>query len=256
MTFQQGRSDRGTARPSRLALVAALFIAAVVALGGGQARAGGDSREAKGRMLFAKGDYAAALEIYAELFGEHSDPLYLRNIGRCYQKLHQPGKAIDAFQEYLRRYKQIKKPERHEVEGFIQEMKKLQAEQAAEAAATPPPPPPKATAPPPAEPETPRKTTAASDDQPAATTPKTTRAPLIATAAEPRPARGSDKPLLTVTPEDQPTRPGTPESTPITHRWWFWTGIGAVLIGGAVAGFLVLRSPDRPPCQAGFTCPH
>jgi tetratricopeptide (TPR) repeat protein len=89
-----------------------------------------DQREVQGRALFAKGDYQAALDLYATLFAEKSDPIYLRNIGRCYQKLEQPQKAIDAFEEYLRR-KHVKQAERTEVEGFIAEMQELEKRKAA-----------------------------------------------------------------------------------------------------------------------------
>src|SRR5688572_7224818 len=67
------------------------------------AQAGDDRRELEGRALFAKGDYKQALDVFAQLFAEKGDPIYLRNIGRCYQKLRQPEKAIDSFREYLRR---------------------------------------------------------------------------------------------------------------------------------------------------------
>src|SRR5437764_4541216 len=77
-----------------------------------------DRRERQGRALFAKGEYQAALDIYANLFAQMGDPIYLRNIGRCYQKLQQPDKSIDAFREYLRRG-HVKPKERAEVDGFI-----------------------------------------------------------------------------------------------------------------------------------------
>ena len=67
------------------------------------ARKHDDPRELQGRALFAKGSYDRALEIYASLFAEKSDPIFLRNIGRCYQQLEQPEKSIKAFREYLRR---------------------------------------------------------------------------------------------------------------------------------------------------------
>lgn len=42
----------------------------------------------------------------------------------------------------------------------------------------------------------------------------------------------------------------TPPPTPVTQRWWFWTGIGAVVIGGAVAATLVATAPQ--PVQTTF----
>ena len=42
----------------------------------------------------------------------------------------------------------------------------------------------------------------------------------------------------------------TPPPAPVTQRWWFWTGIGAVVIGGAVAATLVATAPQ--PVQTTF----
>ena len=72
---------------------------------------------------FVQGRYAEALDIYADLFAESNGrPEYLRNIGRCQQKLNQYDSAIESFREYLRRGKNIGASEKHEVEGFIAEM--------------------------------------------------------------------------------------------------------------------------------------
>ena len=41
-----------------------------------------------------------------------------------------------------------------------------------------------------------------------------------------------------------------PPPTPVTQRWWFWTAIGAVVIGGAVTATLVATAPQ--PVQTTF----
>jgi hypothetical protein len=219
----------------RWARRAALVVGLCGVLSGAAAHAGEDPREAKGRSLFATGEYQAALDIFVNLFGEKGDPVYLRNIGRCYQKLRQPAKAIDAFQEYLLRYQRLKPAERREVEGFIQQMNKLKAEQEAEARPEPAPPPhiePTPTPPPPSlAPPPPPKTAADSDDN------------------------GGTAPLVTAHPDQ-----GSGDqagSRPITSHWWFWAGAGAVVVGGVVAA-LVLTSGGgtvKPPCQAPYNCP-
>jgi hypothetical protein len=89
------------------------------------AQAAEDSREVQGRKLYAKGDYQGALEIYATLFAERAEPIYLRNIGRCNQKLRRPEQAIDAFNDYLRRGRKITAAEREEIQGYIKEMEEL-----------------------------------------------------------------------------------------------------------------------------------
>ena len=116
-----------------LGLVLPLLVLAA-ALSSAPAAAADDRREAKGRALFVKGEYQSALEIYATLFSEKNDAIYLRNIGCCFQKLRQPVKAIESFRDYLRRSPKLKANERREIEGFIEEMKALKAEQDAAAA--------------------------------------------------------------------------------------------------------------------------
>jgi hypothetical protein len=197
------------------------------------ARATEDPREVSGRSLFAKGDYQQALDIYADLFAEKHDPLYLRNIGRCHQMLHHPEKAIDAFKEYLRKSRRISTAEREEVEGFIHEMEALQekqkiagaADSAPPAAPAPAPPahaeptPPPAAPPPPALHESP---------------PRTAEAPplVVARAAEPPPA----------------------EEPSVFSRWWFWTAVGAVAVAAGAAVFVETRT-HKPNCPGGYTCP-
>ena len=122
-------------RPISLPLAAI----AALALWTATARAADDPRELEGRAMFAKGEYHKALDIYAALFAENGDPLFLRNIGRCYQKLRLPDKAIDAFREYQRRSPALKPSERAEIDGFIKEMEDLRREQAASTAPPPPP---------------------------------------------------------------------------------------------------------------------
>lgn len=41
---------------------------------------------------------------------------------------------------------------------------------------------------------------------------------------------------------------------PVWRRWWFWTGVGVVVVGGAVAAYLAL-APGEPGYNAGVTWP-
>ena len=91
-----------------------------------------DPRELQARRLYAKGEYDAALDLYATLFAESGDPLFLRNIGRCNQKLEHPDKAISAFRDYLQRGRKLSARERQEIETYIKEMEGLKARQARE----------------------------------------------------------------------------------------------------------------------------
>lgn len=196
-----------------------------------------DRREVQGRALFGKGDYPAALEIYASLFAERSDPVFLRNIGRCYQMLEEPDKAIGAFREYLRR-SHVKPTERSEVEGFILEMQELKKQR-------------EVTAPPP----TKVPPVAASESRPAAEPANAT--PIAVPVAVPvavqptsRTAPGATLTQQSAASEESPSSEGS-----ITGRWWFWTGLVVVLAGGAAAAYLLTRPHGgvKPPCTLADT---
>jgi serine/threonine-protein kinase len=109
-----------------------VVVSFLVLLGGAAqtAFAAEDPREVEGRTLFARGDFDRSLDVFSKLFAETGEPVYLRNIGRCYQMLSKPDRAITAFREYLRRGKSLSSEERTEVEGFIREMEALKAKQA------------------------------------------------------------------------------------------------------------------------------
>ena len=78
--------------------------------------------------------------MFAKLYAETLNPIYLRNIGRCHQKLKQPDKAIDAFHDYLPEGgKKISADEKAEINGYIKDMEALRDEQASQQQAAPPP---------------------------------------------------------------------------------------------------------------------
>jgi len=108
-----------------------LLAAAIVMLWAFSAH-GDDRREVEARKKFASGQYQEALNLFVELFGETADPILLRNVARCYQKLGQPDLAIDRFREYLRKAKALTSGEREEIDGYIKEMEGLRAEQSRE----------------------------------------------------------------------------------------------------------------------------
>ena len=91
-------------------------------------------RKARGQAAakaFMLGHYQEALDTYLDLFVQSNGrPEYLRNIGRCQQKLNQYDLAISSLKDYLLRSKSVTGDERSEVQGFIAEI------QAAKAAAT------------------------------------------------------------------------------------------------------------------------
>jgi len=213
------RADQ-KARTRRFAIVLGVLLLATGLAGAARADQARDD-ELKARKLFGAGNFQGALDIYTDLFARNPHPTYMRNIGRCYQNLGEPERAIPAFREYLRTAKDLTPAARTEVEGFIKEMEDLERSRAAPPAATPPPataPPPKLEAPPPA---------AAS--APAAGT-------LTLQSAPPAEASGS-----------------------IVSRWWFWTA-AAVVVAGAVTtvvlasggGTTPTKQSDLGPMRAQF----
>jgi len=191
-------------------------------------KGGDNATELKAREAFAAGRYEDALNLFAKLYAETLHPVYLRNIGRCHQKLKQPDPAIDKFNEYLAKEKKVSADERKEIDGYIKEMEALKQEQARQA--TPPPP---ANPPPPVTP----------------VTPVNPNPPPPYYGATPPPTNTSSGMLVA-----QPPPPDA--ETPVYKKWWFWTAIGAVVAGGVVAAVVLSKGggSTRPPCTAADGC--
>jgi len=189
---------------------------------GKAAKRWGDLDEMDAREAFAAGNYKIALDIYAKLYAEKLHPTFLRNIGRCYQNLGEPERAISSFREYLRKAKSIPADERAEVEGYIAEMEALQKQQAAAAAPPPPPAQPLPAAPPPVTPP-----------------------PL-------QPAGLAMQPAPVVTAQAPPAEP-----TPLYKRAWFWGLVGGVVVAGTLGGLWaggVFSAESNNSCPQGYDC--
>lgn len=221
------------------------MLGAVLVVGlalAGAARAD-HAAEMKAREDFAAGRYNQALETFAKLYAETLNPVYLRNIGRCHQKLREPDKAIDSFRDYLTKGKTITPEERAEISGYIKEMEALRAEQAEEA---------KQAAVPPATPRT------AVPETPAAVQPIAPAPGLPANAgasSSPGLAPNAQAPRPTYATEPNTTlvaQPGPPpeESRPFYGRWWFWTIVGAAVVGGVAATVALTGGTIKPACTS------
>jgi tetratricopeptide (TPR) repeat protein len=201
---------------------AAVVVMVALGMGAVRAQAASDTREIKAREDFAAGRFQEALDIFARIYAESLHPIYLRNIGRCYQGLGNADRAIATFRDYLRKAKGISQDETKEIEGYIKEMEDLKRQKEA-AAEQPPPPPPKSL---PAAPE---------PAQPATTN---TQAVLVSTPAPSAPAE---------------------TSSPVYTKWWFWTIVGAAAVGaglGIAAATGALDKTNNAPCPSGFACPR
>jgi len=207
-----------------LGLIAALLLVSPAT----RVAAAPDKRELEAREDFAAGRYQEALEVFAKLYAEKLHPVYLRNIGRCYQNLAQPDRAISSFREYLRKMKHISPDERAEIEGYIHEMEDLAKKQAADASAA------HATA------KTDAKTEVKPGDSRTPVEPLTQSGGHAASSeqvtglAPPPPPPGNASTHLTI---EQAGSAGAAPATadePLYARWWFWGVVGVVVVGGAL----------------------
>ena len=205
-----------------------MVVAGVLALLATRTAIAADSRELKAREAFAAQRYQDALELFAKLYAETLHPIYLRNIGRCYQNLAQPDQAITSFREYLRKGKNLREEETREIEGYIKEMEELKRSKEASASSA----------------------TASSNTD---TTDGTVKPlPSASSGSSAPPPAGTTSAVL-VAPPPAPIE----ESPPLYSRWWFWAivgGVAAAGVGIAFAAGAFTRVEDAS-CPNGRTCP-
>jgi len=206
-------------------LVAAVPVVMMTMAAPAHAAKGDNATEMKAREAFAAGRYDDALELFAKLYAQTLNPIYLRNIGRCHQKMRQPEKAIDKFNEYLAKEKKISADERKEIDGYIKEMETLRDEQARQN--TPPPPP---------NPNPPVTPINAGNNPPP---PNYNYYP-----PPPPPQTGTTSGTLVAQP--QPLQ----EDAPIYKKWWFWTGVGALVVTTVIVAVVLSSGTSRPECTA------
>jgi tetratricopeptide (TPR) repeat protein len=207
--------------------------------GVGPARAG-DPKVDAARAHSQEGDAYYKLEKYTNAISEYEqaylakpDPSFLYNIAQCHRLMGNHAEAIHFYRRFLKDAPSA--PNRAVAEKHIRDLEDLASHGTA-----PPPtvPPPAAAAPAPGSP--PRESEVA---------------PLSATTSPP-PALSAPAPTSTpvsTTPTVENSAPSAQtESEPIYHRWWFWTGVGAVVVGGII---LVLATAKHDPsCPGGVTC--
>jgi hypothetical protein len=200
-------------------------------------RADKEKREKKALTDFSAGKYQEAIDLMAELYADFQEPMYYRNIGRCYQKLGDPDRAIAAFEEFVAKAKDAPPASIAETKELIKQMQELKQKRAAEhTVAQPPPPPP----------------------------------PLTSTQPNVTPATGPTQPLTTTGPLPPPRDPGpavnvveTPAPPPRSSGGGGHTAAWVLLGGGAAlaaAGGVVLatsfsefnNAKDNKKCPDGM----
>ena len=187
----------------------------------------------KGLTHYDIKEYSEALAEFKNAYRVVQDPAFLFNIAQCYRKLGQDVEALDYYRNYVRRFPTA--PNRGEVDRRIQEIER-------ELESRPHP----ATPLPPTEPKPdlrpngtitpispPPVNNTATDGPPAMTPPPPGSSPMIATTAQP----GGDR-----------------AAAPIYTRWWFWTGVGAVVAGAVITGVVIATRGQVGDCQGISPC--
>ena len=195
-------------RRGRIAFVAACMVAMLARPALGQA----DKATAKAHFeaatrLYDVQEFAKALEEYKAAYLAKPDPVFLFNIGQCYRKLGKREKAIEFYRNFLKKAP-ADDPNRPTVESRLRE-----TESGVGAEAVPPPPIQPAVEP------------AAAPPVP----PPLSAIPEPQVASEPAGVDLSSSPSATA--EDP--------RTPVYRTWWFWTGVGAVVVGGAITAVIL-----------------
>jgi hypothetical protein len=188
--------------------------------------------------LYEVREYAEALKEYKAAYVAKPDPAFLFNIGQCYRKMDKNEEALDFFQQYLKKAPPDD-PNRAQVEARIQNIKaglksaydpfdrsssaKPAPSQAWQPAPAAPPPAPvlaPAPAPLPSAPPVGRQPSSPVQSGPVPT-------PMVA------PPAGVELVAAPAAPSE------VQESSPFYKTWWFWTGVGAVVVAGTVTAIVL-----------------
>lgn len=203
------------------------------------------SEVAAGTAAYNLGYYEDAARHYEEAYRQVPDPVLLFDIGQAYRLAGKPDRAITAYRSYLRTAP-ADVANRAQVERRIPELEKL-VEQMKSAQTAPPP----GTLPPAAPPASPPAQGQGSVT-PAAASP-------VGAAPAQQSASSTQTPTALPVPASPETQPGAGvppgadlhaavpagESPPVYKTWWFWTGVGVVVVGGVVAAVLLSSGSSK-----------
>jgi tetratricopeptide (TPR) repeat protein len=162
-----------------------------------------------GKDAFDEGRFERALKYFKEAYDLSHRAALLSNIGTALDRLRRDQEALDAYRKYLEQVPSA--PNRRLVEERIRIIESAIAR---------------------SQPAPPEAESFATPPRAAAPAPKA-QEPLVPSPAET--ARAA--PSLTAAGDAQHPKDG--DSAPITARWWFWTGIGAVVVAAVVVAVAV-----------------
>jgi tetratricopeptide (TPR) repeat protein len=201
----------------------------------------------RGNAAYDIGRYEEAATHYEAAYLLVQNPAVLFNIAQSYRMGGKLTQALDRYRSFLRKAS-ADAPNRATAEKFVEEIKR-KLEEKKEAAPVAP-----IEAAPATQPTLPAPTT--TPPPPADTTP-----PTAGSSSAPPPPAG---PVATPVPPPVDTTanltspPVTPEPAsaeqPIYKKWWFWTGVGAVVVAGTVTAIMLTRQSSNPCGVTSLTC--
>ena len=78
-------------------------------------------------------------------------------------------------------------------------------------------------------------------------------APAASAAPPARPVAPASRPTATVSAPSAAV--ASSGSGGITHKWWFWTGLGVLVAAGVITAVAASGGKERLPCPSGAVCP-
>lgn len=183
-----------------------------------------ESKERAAKTACMSGDYAKGVALLAEMFVSTGKPIYIFNQGRCFEQSGKYEEAIVRFREFLRKHAE-KDESGLAAETHIAECEALLSRQKGK------------------------------DPQSSSEVTKSGGEPVPAHAFAPEPPRAAPPDGLSVvsTSLASPPEPVT-ERAPFYKTWWFWTSVGAAVVGGTVAALLLTRSAPDSCDGLGMKC--
>jgi len=245
----------------RVGLVLLVLLGSLPALAGPKEEAA-RAEVAAGTAAYNLGYYDDAARHYEEAYRQVPDPALLFNIGQAYRLAGKPDRAITAYRSYLRTAP-ADAANRSQVEKRIPELEKLVAEMK-NAQTAPPPGTLPAAAPAAIPPAVPAPSNAPAVPPPAhegqgngaSAAASSVVAEPVEQSASTFPMFGAPpSPVTSGTQSTADTAPGADlgaasspaagESPPVYKRWWFWTGLGAVVAAGIVTAVVLSSGSSK-----------
>jgi tetratricopeptide (TPR) repeat protein len=231
--------------PLKCRIHVALLLVMVSVTAAGSARAADpapDDKTTQARNLaqeatthYAVGEFAQSAEKYQAAYKLKPDPALLYNAAQAYRMAGNNDKALLLYKNYVMFY-----PNEKNVPNVQQQITKLQEAIAAQHKAQTQPP--TTTEPPSTGAVAPPAPSAIAAAPPAATAPPATEPPASPPpAAEPPPPAAPPAASLVAAPP-----PATSADQPIYKKWWLWTAVGVVVLGGVITAIALSSGSSSP----------